>query len=241
MWMGPVWTVLSFQQRNTRVCQRWRHLRRGQNVNFHLSVSSSGGLWSIRRCFYSTHKNHFFTSTWLKTSQQICSSKVRSQSCCNCSDKMPNYWKHKSHWQIPQNLRPVAEKEQIYFLSSQTLFCEVHLWSEHLAVTAGWPSCGSHMWQVSWMSQTPLPPLPTEGLQRQFGPNTVYTYGSKGNLGKIQCTHMAGWLDVTDPLGPPTEGFKRKYGQYALFKLVWWGNKRQSGVDFAPQLPQHWF
>ena len=64
--------------------------------------------------------------------------------------------------------------------------CEVHLWSEHLAVTAGWPFCGSdkiwmpwtppphwrapkaiwakysiHIWEVGWMSQTP-PPIPTE-------------------------------------------------------------------------------
>ena len=86
--------------------------------------------------------------------------------------------------------------------------CEVHLWSEHLAVTAGpfcdsnkkilswtphphwrspkaiWAKYSAHIWQVGCMSQTP--PLKV----------------SKGYLGQIQCTHMAGWLDVPDPLPP---------------------------------------
>ncbi len=68
--------------------------------------------------------------------------------------------------------------------------CEVHLWSEHLAVTAGWPFCGSdkncvmdlmahwdpppnwrspeaiwaiyslHIWEVGWVSQTCHPGTP---------------------------------------------------------------------------------
>ncbi len=66
--------------------------------------------------------------------------------------------------------------------------CEVHLWSEHLVVTAGRPFCGSrmshtsphrspiaikaiysiHIWEVGWMSHTCHTwdlPRPTEGLQ----------------------------------------------------------------------------
>ncbi len=66
------------------------------------------------------------------------------------------------------------------------------------------------------------PPPPPEGLQRPFGPNTVCACGSKGKLGQIQCTHMAGWLDVTAP--PPTESVRN-----ALFNLVPYGNKRQRG------------
>ncbi len=49
-----------------------------------------------------------------------------------------------------------------------------------------------------WMSQTPPPPLKV----------------SKGHMGNIQYTHMAGWLDVTDP--PPTtttEGLQNHLGQ----------------------------
>ncbi len=62
----------------------------------------------------------------------------------------------------------------------QFWLCEVHLWSEHLAVMARQPFCGS---DKIWMSQTPPPPLKD----------------SKGYLGQIQCTQIAGWLDVTDP------------------------------------------
>ncbi len=48
------------------------------------------------------------------------------------------------------------------------LLCEVHLWSEHLAVTAD----GSDKNFV-----VDLPPPPTEGLQGLYGQHTVYTYG----------------------------------------------------------------
>ena len=47
------------------------------------------------------------------------------------------------------------------------LLCEVHLWSKHLAVTAGQPFCGSGMSQD--LCHTWDPPPPTEGLQRPCG------------------------------------------------------------------------
>ncbi len=47
--------------------------------------------------------------------------------------------------------------------------CEVHLWSEHLAVMAGRPFCGS---DKNCVTDAPPPLTPTEGLKRpiQFGP-----------------------------------------------------------------------
>ena len=56
------------------------------------------------------------------------------------------------------------------------ILCEVHLWSEHLAVMAGQPFCGSDNFCImDLMSQGPPPPA--EGLQRPYGQYTIYTYG----------------------------------------------------------------
>ncbi len=75
------------------------------------------------------------------------------------------------------------------------------------------------------------PPIPPCDLQRSYmGKYSVHIWQvgwmsqtasptqkvSKGHLGQIQCAHMA-------------------------LNLVQCGNKRQRGVDFAPQLPQHCF
>ena len=78
---------------------------------------------------------------------------------------------------------------------------------------------------ILWFRQkfcprTSRPPITsTEGLQRPYGQYTVYTYG-----------RWAGRLNTSD------ESVRN-----ALFNLVQCGNKRQKGVDFAPQLPQHCF
>ncbi len=79
------------------------------------------------------------------------------------------------------------------------------------AVMAGWPFCGSD----KILSQDPPPPLK----------------GSKGHLGQIQWTHMAGWLDVPGPPSP-TKGSKGHLGQIQC---------THTGVDFTLQLPQHCF
>ncbi len=78
----------------------------------------------------------------------------------------------------------------------------------------------------------PAPMWPTEGLQRPFGPNTVCTYG-----------RWAGCPRSPGPL-PPLKGSKGQLGQIHVShgsSLVGCANKRQKGVDFAPQLTQHCF
>ncbi len=67
-------------------------------------------------------------------------------------------------------------------------------------------------------------------LQRQFGPNTVFTY-----------IRLAG---CHRPPRPPHQWRCSKAifrPNTVPFNLVWCGNNRQRGVDFAPQLPQHCF
>ena len=61
-----------------------------------------------------------------------------------------------------------------------TLLFEVHLWSEHLAVMAERPFCGSDNFCITdLMSYLDLgpPTPPAEGLQRPYGQYTVHTYG----------------------------------------------------------------
>ena len=57
------------------------------------------------------------------------------------------------------------------------------------------------------------PPPPTEGLQRPFGPNTMYT-----------CMYMAGWLDVLDP-PPPHCAPKVSEMHYSIWSDVETRNK----------------
>ena len=78
--------------------------------------------------------------------------------------------------------------------------CEVHLWSEHLAVTVGQPFCGSDKNFVPGPRTSPPPP-----------PLKV----SRGHMGNIQFPYMGGGLDVPGPLTPPpTEGLQGLCGQY---------------------------
>ncbi len=70
-----------------------------------------------------------------------------------------------------------------------SLLCEVHLWSEHLVVMAERPFCGSNKNFVL------DPPPPTEGFQRPFRPNTVYTYDRNApfNLVRWGNKRQGGW------------------------------------------------
>ena len=84
---------------------------------------------------------------------------------------------------------------------------------------------------ILWFRQkfVPDPLVPPCDLKRPFGPNTVNTHCKR-------------------PFGPNTvytyvrlAGCPRPLVRNSLFNLVWCRNKRQRGVDFAPQLPQHCF